>query len=391
MSSSGSSGSATVLEQAGGSIDALATDAAVGLGVLELGAPRLWAAARWVALTVLVVAGTLGGDALGIPSSAMISGLLVGLVYALLSPVALQLDSRLSMCAQMVTGSVIGSYLSVSTLTGLGGAWLPVLLITTCTLTFTFAAGLLLARITNLGPATAAFGMIAGGAAGIVSIASDLGADDRMVAVMQYVRVVIILSITPVLATSLFTHGSRPEAGVMAVHQVGFLAGAVYVLCAGPIGVLLARRFGLVSPNFFGPMIIGAILTLTGVSFAGQMPNVLPWIAYGLIGGRVGLEFTRESIRRAREAMPAILAVIVLMLVVCAGLGLIMAPLAGVSPLDGYLATTPGVLQVVMATTIGLKANTTFVLSVQVVRLLMMLSAAPLIARRLIPMPQPSS
>ncbi len=77
------------------------------------------------------------------------------------------------------------------------------------------------------------------------------------------------------------------------------------------------------------------------------------------------------------------------MLVACAGLGLMMAPLAGVSALDGYLATTPGVLQVVMATAIGLKANTGFVLSVQVVRLLMMLSCAPLVARRVIRIPQP--
>jgi uncharacterized protein len=380
-----------MLKQAGANSDAVETGEPVGLPALELDVPRAGLMARWLLLTAFVVAGTIGGAAIGIPSAAMISGLLVGLAYALNSPVELQLDSRLSMCAQMVTGSVIGSYLSVGTLAGLGGAWLPVLLITTCTLIFTFAAGLLLARISNLGPATAAFGMIAGGAAGIVSIASDLGADDRMVAVIQYVRVVIILGITPFLAASLFMHPSRPGAGVAAVHEVSFAAGAAYVLCAGPVGILLARRFGLVSPNFFGPMIIGAVLTLSGISFAGQMPNALPWIAYGLIGGRVGLEFTRESIHRAREAMPAILAVIVLMLAVCAGLGLIMAPLAGVSPLDGYLATTPGVLQVVMATTIGLKANTTFVLSVQVVRLLMMLSAAPLIARRLIPMPHSSS
>jgi membrane AbrB-like protein len=391
VTSSRASGPVPVLEQAGASPEAVDIGEPIGLPALELDAPRLRLAVRWLLLTTLVVAGTAGGAAIGIPSAAMISGLLVGLAYALSSPVELQLDSRLSMCAQMVTGSVIGSYLSVSTLAGLGGAWLPVLLITTCTLIFTFAAGLLLARISNLGPATAAFGMIAGGAAGIVSIASDLGADDRMVAVIQYVRVVIILAITPLLAASLFVHPSRSGAGVATVHQVSFAAGALYVLCAGPVGILLARRFGLVSPNFFGPMIIGAVLTLSGVSFAGQMPNALPWIAYGLIGGRVGLEFTRESIKRAREAMPAILAVIVLMLVVCAGLGMIMAPLAGVSPLDGYLATTPGVLQVVMATTIGLKANTTFVLSVQVVRLLMMLSAAPLIARRLIPMPHPSS
>jgi membrane AbrB-like protein len=248
---------------------------------------------------------------------------------------------------------------------------------------------LLLARISDLGPATAAFGMIAGGAAGIVAIASDLGADDRQVAVMQYLRVVLILLITPLLAGSLFGHSSGVHASAASAHHVSLLAGGLYILCAGPVGVLLARRFRLVSPSFFGPMIIGAILTLAGVPFAGQMPNLLPWIAYGLIGGRVGLEFTPASIREARDSLPAVLGVIVLMLLVCGILGVIMAPLAGVSPLDGYLATTPGVLQVVMATAIGLKANTTFVLSVQVVRLLMMLSFAPLVARRLIPMPQP--
>lgn len=358
---------------------------------MSISAPRLGRVLRWALLALLVIAGTIGGEALGIPSSAMIAGLLVGLGYALISSVRLELDSGLNSCAQMVTGVVIGSYLSASTLAGLGGAWLPVVAITMCTLLLTFGAGLLLARVTKLGPATAAFGMIAGGAAGIVSIASDLGADDRMVAVMQYVRVVIILAITPVLASSLFSHHTATATTGATVHQVNFLSGLLFIACAGPLGVWLARRVGMVSPSFFGAMIIGAILTLAGAPFAGQMPNLLPWIAYGLIGGRVGLEFTRESVSRARDAMPAILGVMALMLVVCAGLGLIMAPLAGVSPLDGYLATTPGVLQVVMATAVGLKANTTFVLSVQVVRLLMMLSGAPLIARRLIPMPKPST
>jgi membrane AbrB-like protein len=349
--------------------------------------PREQLALRWLGLGALVVVGTIVGEALGVPSSAMLVGLLVGLVYAVRTSVPLEIDGRISMGAQMVTGSAVGTYLSVDTIKGLGGAWLPVIVITLVTLVLTFAAGLLLARIADVSPATAAFGMIAGGAAGIVSIANDLGADDRMVAVMQYLRVVIILALTPVLAATLFTEGDGTAVAAEGIRHVGFLAGLLFVLCCGPLGVWLAHRLHFTAPNFFGPLFIGAGLSLAGVPFAGQMPNLLPFIAFGVIGGKVGLDFTVETLKRARSILPAVLGVIVAMLVACAALGLIMAPLAGVSALDGYLATTPGVLQVVLATAIGMKANTTFVLSAQVVRLLMMLLAAPFVARKLIPMP----
>jgi membrane AbrB-like protein len=344
-------------------------------------------AVRWAILVALVVVGTIGGEAVGIPSAAMLVGLIVGLVYATRSSVPLQLDKRVAMGAQMVTGSAVGTYLSVDTIKGLGDAWLPVVGITLFTLVLTFGAGILLARIADVNPATAAFGMIAGGAAGIVSIANDLGADDRMVAVMQYLRVVIILAMTPILAATLFSQGDGAAAAAEGVRHVGFLPGLLFVAICGPAGVFLAHRLHVTAPNFFGPLFLAAGLTLAGVPFAGQMPNLLPFIAYGLIGGRVGLDFTVDTLKRARSILPAVLGVIVLMLAACAALGLVMAPLAGVSALDGYLATTPGVLQVVLATAVGMKANTTFVLSAQVVRLLMMLVAAPYVARRLLPKP----
>lgn len=346
-------------------------------------------ALRWAVLTVLVVAGTIAGEAIGIPSSAMLVGLLVGLAYAVRTRVPLAIDGRVSSAAQVVTGAAIGTYLSTDTLEGLGTAWAPVVVITLVTLVLTFGAGLMLARIADVSPATAAFGMIAGGAAGIVSIATDLGADDRMVAVMQYLRVLIILAATPVLAAAFFSEGSHSGAAAGGGHAVGYPEALLFLACCGPAGLLLAHKLHFTAPNFFGPLAIGAALTLAGVSFAGTIPSPIQFLAFGIIGGKVGLEFTVESLRRARSILPAVLGVIVLMLVACAALGLLMAPLAGVSALDGYLATTPGVLQVVLATAIGMKANTTFVLSAQVVRLLMMLIAAPIVARKLIPMPVP--
>lgn len=347
-------------------------------------------AVRWTVLAVVTLLGTLAGEAIGVPTPSMLVGLLVGLVYAVRTSVPLEIEGRPKLASQMVTGSVVGAYVSIETLRGIGSAWLPVVGIVIATLVLTFLAGLLLARITDLSPATATFGMIAGGAAGIVAIADDLGADNRMVAVMQYLRVLMILALTPVIAGLAFDSQEGTSAVVVPVgNQVDFWQGLLFVAISGPLGVVIARRLRMTSPTFFGPMLLGAGLTIAGAPFAGQMPNLLPYVAYAVIGLQVGLDFTPAVLRQAARILPQVLGVLVLMLAACAALGLAMAPLAGVSALDGYLATTPGVLQVVLGTAIGMHANTTFILSAQVLRLLMMLLAAPAVARRLVPMDQP--
>ena len=100
-----------------------------------------------------------------------------------------------------------------------------------------------------------------------------------------------------------------------------------------------------------------------------------------MIGLQVGLSFTRASLRTIGRALPLALAVIVGLIVVCAGLGALLAAVTGASALDGYLATTPGGLYAVLATATGSGADATFVLAVQVLRLFVMLLSAPLLAR----------
>jgi uncharacterized membrane protein AbrB (regulator of aidB expression) len=49
--------------------------------------------------------------------------------------------------------------------------------------------------------------------------------------------------------------------------------------------------------------------------------------------------------------------------------------------LDAYLATTPGGLTVVAATAYGTGANTALVSAIQMIRLIVMLAAAPVLVR----------
>ena len=103
-------------------------------------------------------------------------------------------------------------------LRALGDDWLPVTLVSAATLGISLGAGRILARYTALDVPTATLGMIAGGASGIVTMADDLGGDDRLVAFMQYLRVLIVVLLTPLLIAA-FGGGGGGSAGP---HEAAF-------------------------------------------------------------------------------------------------------------------------------------------------------------------------
>jgi uncharacterized protein len=85
-----------------------------------------------------------------------------------------------------------------------------------------------------------------------------------------------------------------------------------------------------------------------------------------------------------RLLVPVILCIVAL-LVACFGLAVLLAITTPASLLDAYLATTPGGLYAVLAVAFGAGANTTFIVAVQGLRVLVMVLLAPVMVRWLIP------
>lgn len=345
--------------------------------------PARHALARWVGLGALVAGASLAADAAGLPSPSLFAGLIVGLAHALTARTHLRTPGWSAIGAQAVIGATLGAYLRASTLSAVGAHWAPVLGVTVITLGLTVAAGVVLARVSTLDGPTAAFGMIAGGASGIVAIADELGADDRMVALMQYLRVLVIVILTSVVVAVVFAPAGHAVATGTGGPGAGLPADLALTLGAALGGMALAQRLRTPAGWLLGPLLVAGVLTLTGLAGSARVPSAAQDVAFAVIGVQVGLRFTARSVREAGRVLPAALVAIGVLIGACSLLGLALAPLAHVSRLDAYLATTPGGLYAVLATAVGAGANTTFVLSVQVLRLLIMLLAAPTLARRL--------
>ena len=333
------------------------------------------------ALLIVTAAASVAVGAAGIPGPALFAALVVGIAWALAGPrPRLDVPAPAFTAAQAVIGVQIGLYLQLDTLRAVSGDWLPVAIVSLLTLGATLLAGLGLARVTKLDAPTASLGMVAGGASGIVAISRELGADDRLVAVMQYVRLLAIVMLTPVLASVVFgasTGGGDGDVPVFALDAAALTVGGSVA------GLLLARSVRVPAGALLGPMIVVGALALTGAVEGVRVPEVLQQPAFAAIGLQVGLRFTPEALRQARDTLVPVLAAIGLLMAVCAALGWMLAELAGVSQLDGYLATTPGGLYAVLATAVASGSNATFVLAVQSLRLFVMVLAAPPIIRRL--------
>ncbi len=340
-------------------------------------------ALRWSVLVLLTVVGTAAAEGAGLPSASLFAGMLAGIAVALAWPREGGAPAMLLRPSEAVVGVVLGTYVQLATLEEIGSDLVPILLVTLATLALSVASGLVLARITDVDRATAAFGTIAGGATGIIVMARDLGADQRLVAVLQYLRVVVVVLLTPLVTAAAFGRGAEASPG-LGLPPAGLQGLAFTAVCAAA-GLLLARRVPLPAPTLLLPMLVAAVLTVASVPGLGSVPGLVQQLAFAVIGVEVGLRFTPASLRRAGSILLPALALIGALLLASFGLALILAPVAGVSTLSAYLATTPGGLYAVLAVAVGSGADTTFVLAVQVLRLLVMLLAAPALARRLAP------
>src|SRR5918995_2687898 len=107
-------------------------------------------------------------------------------------------------------GGVRPSAFRPSSLPLISRHWLPVSLVVCGTLLLSLGAGLLLSTLVRIDRKTAALGALPGAASGMLAMSDPLGADARLVALMQYTRVVVVV-VTATLAGRLVA-GAAPQA-----------------------------------------------------------------------------------------------------------------------------------------------------------------------------------
>lgn len=333
---------------------------------------------RWLLLALVVAAVSLGFMLIALPTPLLFGGLVGALVYALARPSApLRLPGSFFQAGQAVVGAIVGSSIDWATLADLGARWLIVIGISCFALLVSVLVGSLLTR-RGASPATAAFSSIAGGAIGLTAMADELGADSRVIAVLQYLRLLIVLLTMPVVVTLLF--GAYDDGGGVSLVGGDWRVDLPFVALALVGGMLVGKALRMPSPALLGPLLVAAPLTLLPYFATAEVPPIIAGLGYLAIGVQVGLKFTVGSLKSIGRMVPIAMLTIVVTLAACAGLGWVLTVTTDATPLDAYLATTPGGIYAVMGTAASTGADVTFVAAAQILRMLIVLAIAPFMA-----------
>jgi membrane AbrB-like protein len=240
--------------------------------------------------------------------------------------------------------------------------------------------GIMLTRLGAMPGTTAIWGLSPGGASVMTLLSAEYGADMRVVAFMQYLRVVAV-SLTAILVSRIWVGAflSTPAGASFASWGVpleDFALTAIVVL----LGVYLGGKTRFPAGTLLLPLILSALLR----NFLGTditVPSLVLYPVFAIIGWRIGLGFSRGDLKRVFRKLHLILVAIFLMMLACALFAVLMSQMGGVAPLTSYLATSPGGLDAVTIIAAGTGAALPFIAAMQALRLIVVIIWGPSFAK----------
>jgi membrane AbrB-like protein len=290
------------------------------------------------------------------------------------------IPSWLYIFAQSLIGCLIARSVGPGILVTMANQWPVFLVCVSAVIVFSTALGGLLARWKVLPGTTAIWGSSPGAATVMVLMAEAFGGDIRLVAFMQYLRVMFVALVASVVSQLWVGPG-----GAIQVARVWFPAIPVgpfaETLALAIIGAIVGVKSKIPAGALLVPLFGGIVLS-EGHLITITLP---PWLmagSYVLVGWAIGRRFTRDIVLYAAKMFPRIAASTFALIALCGGLGYALHLLVGTDPLTAYLATSPGGGDSVAIIAASSNVDLPFVMAMQTARLLLVLLIGPSLARR---------
>lgn len=342
-----------------------------------MGFGKLPAALQWLAVGALSVVTTVPLELGGFPAALLIGPMLAGIAVAL-GGGTIRLPRIFFFVVQVVLALMIATTVSEDFLGTFQRNWPLMLFVVASVISVSTLCGWLITRTGILPGTTAIWGSSAGAASTMMMMAEAYGADARLVAFMQYLRVVFVAS----LATLVAHFGGHD--GVAIPPHAWFepvpLPPLVSMLAIGIVCGLAGQKLRIPAGAFLVPFALAAVLNASGTVKI-ELPQWLLVIAFTLLGWNIGLGFTRAILLHARRALlPTVLSIVALISFSGLLAGLLVLVL-GIDPLTAYLSTSPGGLDSIAVIAASSNVDVAFVMALQTARLILVILFGPWLAR----------
>nr|WP_246723628.1 AbrB family transcriptional regulator [Rhizobium sp. ARZ01] len=327
-------------------------------------------------LFVLSVPLTAVLEVIGLPAGLLMGPLLAGVIVGM-NGGTIRLPGIFFFVVQIVLAMMVAGMVSPNLVSTFLSRWPLFLAIVLSVIFMSTLCGWVITRMRILPGTTAIWGSSAGAASTMLLMAGACGADVRLVAFMQYMRVVFVAT----LATLIAHFGGHQAMDQPAAFFSPFsMKSVALTLAIGIVCGLVGRHLRIPAGAFIAPFAVGSTLSLTG-ALAVELPQWLLAISFALLGWNIGLGFTRQILHHARRALVPTILSIVALLAFSGLLAVLLVAMLGIDPMTAYLATSPGGLDSIAVIAASSEVDISFVMALQTARLVIITLIGPVIAR----------
>ena len=232
-------------------------------------------------------------------------------------------------------------------------------------------------RICGFDLATSYFAAMPGGLQDMVVFGKEAGGDVRALSLIHATRVLVIVTIVPAVLVYFFDRPLIQPLGAPASELP--LAELVLMALAAIVGWKLAERVGLFGAPILGPMILTAILSLTGI-IQHRPPREAILAAQFFIGMGIGVGYVGVTLQELRRIVLSGMVFVVILAFLAFLVTEAVVQLGLASPVEGFLAFAPGGQAEMTVLAIIAGADLGFVVVHHLARLTLVILGAPIFA-----------
>lgn len=335
-------------------------------------------AVKWVILLAISTPVIVAMESLRLPAAFLLGPMFVAIALAA-NEVTLQLNRVAIALAQGTIGTMMAHNLPFSTFGEILRDWPLFLSLVFVVIVLSFGIGWILAMRQILPGTTAIWGSSPGAASAMILMAESSDADVRLVAFMQFLRVLMVATFASVITRFSLGLNVAPQSqpGWFEMGSPAEMAKTFGIIASG---YLIARLFKAPAVNMLLPMALGIVLQAIGAVEI----TLPPWLlaaAYIYFGWSVGFRFSRDIIVHAFRALPILFLSTLTLILTCGVIAMLVSRYAGIDPLTAYLATSPGGADSVAIIAASSPVDKPFVMAMQTGRFLIVLFLGPAISR----------
>ncbi|MCU4653725.1 AbrB family transcriptional regulator [Roseibacterium sp. SDUM158016] len=330
------------------------------------------------ALTLgLAAAGTVVFWALGLPLP-FLFGPLTACLLAALAGAPLRGLGTISVAARTILGVAVGASLTPDVVARIPQMAASVALIPLYIAVIGLVGVPFFRKVYGFDWATSWYAAMPGGLQDMVIFGQEAGGDIRALSLIHATRVLIIVTVAPLILTLGFGVTLDNPIGVPASELP--LDEMLIMVAAALVGWKGGEKIGLFGASILGPMIVtGALSMLDVIHFRPPAEAILT--AQFMIGIGIGVGYVGVTLQEIRRDVSAGV-VFVLLLAGLAALFTEIVVLFGLAaPVDGFLAFAPGGQAEMTVLAIIVGADLGYIIVHHLTRVLLVISGAPVAAR----------